>query len=189
MRIGLEYEFLPSDLRTRLGAVANRSPYFCNRVGILLSRTYLNNTRVMHCWPESDDCRARSGRIALLCSEEQCPRRTFLLASQWSRACCDLMPKLVAGATSNVPEKSRLLMTSAPFVAPHRAKPSPLRTLRRLKVARRLSRVIRSRGSRLGVSPIFLQWCAWILSGLVPHARAKFQDDEYPAYIQDRPIQ
>ena len=35
----------------------------CNQLAILLSRTYLNNTHMMLCGPESDDRKARGGRI------------------------------------------------------------------------------------------------------------------------------
>jgi hypothetical protein len=36
----------------------------CNQLAILLSRTYLNNTDMMRCGPESNDRKARGDRIA-----------------------------------------------------------------------------------------------------------------------------
>jgi hypothetical protein len=46
-----------------------------------MTRAHLNNTRVMRCVPESDDCKARGGRIAPLCNDEQHSRRAYLTAT------------------------------------------------------------------------------------------------------------
>ena len=44
--------------------------------------TSLDNTRVMRCWPESGESKARGGRIAPLCNDEQRGRRGF-----WPQPC------------------------------------------------------------------------------------------------------
>ena len=49
---------------------------------VMQLRTYLNNTRVMRCGTESDDCKARGGRIGPLCNDEQRGRRGF-----WPQPC------------------------------------------------------------------------------------------------------